>query len=582
MTASAQEILPDSSFDWMFWPVARLDPLSAWSGHVPFAHWLVAKARPLLIVELGTHTGVSYAAFCQAVRQASPFSRCFAVDTWQGDPQAGKYGEDVYESLKAFHDARFRGFSKLLRKTFDEAVEEFEDGTIDLLHIDGLHSYEAVRHDFETWLPKLSRKAVVLFHDTHEQKEGFGVWQLWDELKKRYPSFEFSHCHGLGVLKVGPDAPSAVSNLCATWEPAAIRKLQHGFQFLGEHVEMQATLLGAEVENKRLSATVANLSGALEKAQRPFETDFLAAQNQGPPAVREFAELRVPVGLSPNPGNIVVGREGYLFLLEGSNGAFSQYSLDPARADELAGAWVGLINDRARTVEAAGKAFLQLIVPEKLSVIPERFPIAVSTPTPLLARIETLLADSAAAPNYCSALTALLQGDPSTNVRKVDSHFTPIGTYRLLAAVLSGLGLEMPWTVEFDSPITATGDFAPHMLGLPIYDGYLGANPAVAEGWPAGTLVEQNAAATGRPVGGQQHWHNEQAPFQQSVMVFGNSFFANVSSGQPYLSWWMVRLFRDYHFYWTADFDPEEVARRDPDIVITQTIERFLPTLPAR
>ena len=64
--------------------------------------------------------------------------------------------------------------------------------------------------------------------------------------------------------------------------------------------------------------------------------------------------------------------------------------------------------------------------------------------------------------------------------------------------------------------------------------------------------------------------------------MFGNSFFANVSSGQPYLSWWMVRLFRDYHFYWTADFDPEEVARRDPDIVITQTIERFLPTLPAR
>ena len=135
MTASAQEILPDSSFDWMFWPVARLDPLSAWSGHVPFAHWLVAKARPLLIVELGTHTGVSYAAFCQAVRQASPFSRCFAVDTWQGDPQAGKYGEDVYESLKAFHDARFRGFSKLLRKTFDEAVEEFEDGTIDLTEV---------------------------------------------------------------------------------------------------------------------------------------------------------------------------------------------------------------------------------------------------------------------------------------------------------------------------------------------------------------------------------------------------------------------------------------------------------------
>src|SRR5438045_2700612 len=42
---------------------------SAWLEHVPFAYWLVKALRPRCFVELGTHWGVSYAAFCQAVER---------------------------------------------------------------------------------------------------------------------------------------------------------------------------------------------------------------------------------------------------------------------------------------------------------------------------------------------------------------------------------------------------------------------------------------------------------------------------------------------------------------------------------
>ena len=43
----------------LFWTPDRLGLASAWWGHVPFAHWLVAATAPRLVVELGTHTGVS-------------------------------------------------------------------------------------------------------------------------------------------------------------------------------------------------------------------------------------------------------------------------------------------------------------------------------------------------------------------------------------------------------------------------------------------------------------------------------------------------------------------------------------------
>lgn len=176
---------------------------NAWVGHLPFAAWLIQEVRPKIFVELGTHTGNSYFSFCQSVAEADISTKCYAVDTWQGDEHASLYDDDIFTTVSMYHQEHYASFSRLLRMTFDEAVSHFSDESIDLLHIDGLHTYEAVCHDFETWLPKLAPGAVILFHDTNVRERNFGVWKLWEELQVHYPNnLEFVHSHGLGVLQL--------------------------------------------------------------------------------------------------------------------------------------------------------------------------------------------------------------------------------------------------------------------------------------------------------------------------------------------------------------------------------------------
>lgn len=230
---------------------AECTPPSAWTGHIPFAGWLVEATEPATIVELGTHHGTSYLAFCQAVEANGLPTRCFAVDTWEGDEHAGVYGEEIFARLSGYHARKYGGFSRLMRMTFDEAATYFEDGSVDLLHIDGLHTYDAVRHDFETWLPKLSARGVIIFHDTCVREREFGVWRFWADISEQYPSFEFKHSHGLGIVAVGDEIPSQLQALLADAGEDEKWLVNQMFESLGSVIE-------AHSETERLTRALAH------------------------------------------------------------------------------------------------------------------------------------------------------------------------------------------------------------------------------------------------------------------------------------------------------------------------------------
>lgn len=229
----------------LFEPESLVEPY-AWAGHMPFAYWLVSLYKPKVFVELGTHSGNSYFAFCQSIKENKLETKAFAIDTWQGDQHAGYYGDDIFDNVVK-ENQKYKAFSELIRSTFDQASTEFQDSSIDLLHIDGLHTYEAVLHDFKTWLPKVAPGGFILFHDIQVRTGDFGVFKLWEELSKKYETLEFSHSHGLGVLRTpGGD------NSILSFEPKDRDLLRELFEGLGSNIFRIC-------ENHQLKGTITHL-----------------------------------------------------------------------------------------------------------------------------------------------------------------------------------------------------------------------------------------------------------------------------------------------------------------------------------
>ncbi len=203
---------------------------SDWLEHIPFAFWLMEAQKPRTFVELGTQDGASYFAFCQAAEQLAMDVDCFAIAAW-GAEAAEAAGP---ARLRQHNEAHYSAFSRLQAGDMEEAAQYFADTPVDLLHIDGFTSLHRARACFDSWLPMLSSRAVVLLHNSDVRASGHGVSQLARSLSETYPTFRFRHGNGLAVIGVGPDQPDTLSRLFeANDSPAARTAIQTIFSRLG-------------------------------------------------------------------------------------------------------------------------------------------------------------------------------------------------------------------------------------------------------------------------------------------------------------------------------------------------------------
>lgn len=160
---------------------------SAWKGHRKFAEWLVNYIQPTTSVDLGVDFG--YSLFCLANPR---IGTVYGIDSFEGDAHAGH--RNTYDSVVNVINENNYTNIKLVKGYFDDVAKTWTT-PIDILHIDGLHTTEAVANDYNTWSKFLSDSGVIIMHDTAAFKS---VKNFYDSIN--LPKLNFTHSAGLGVV----------------------------------------------------------------------------------------------------------------------------------------------------------------------------------------------------------------------------------------------------------------------------------------------------------------------------------------------------------------------------------------------
>jgi len=169
------------------------------------------ELNPKYIMEIGTANGGTLFCFCKLAREDATI---ISVDLPEG-PFGGGYPEWKIPIYQAFTKGNQKLF--LLRKdshaqeTLEEVKKILDNNQLDFLFIDGDHTYEGVKKDFEMYSPLVRKGGIIAFHDIvyhFEASYEVQVDKLWENIKSLFKTKELvfnpkQGWAGIGVMFYG-------------------------------------------------------------------------------------------------------------------------------------------------------------------------------------------------------------------------------------------------------------------------------------------------------------------------------------------------------------------------------------------
>jgi cephalosporin hydroxylase len=167
---------------------------------------IAKRIKPKIIVEIGTAQGGSLFLFC---RIADINAKIISIDL-PGGEYGGGYPKWKIPIFKTFVDGNQKIYLIRLdshkKSTYKKVKRIIGNDSIDVLFIDGDHTYDGVKKDFGMY-GKLVKRGIVALHDivAHPPEKRCEVNLFWKEIKNKYKSVEIienknQNWGGIGII----------------------------------------------------------------------------------------------------------------------------------------------------------------------------------------------------------------------------------------------------------------------------------------------------------------------------------------------------------------------------------------------
>lgn len=154
------------------------------------------KCPDLPIKCVGVEIGVLYGEFSKQILDIIQPASLTLIDpfrssdktydkTLSGLHTAYSTEDDYQKLIKKFYDEIISGLITVIRKFSYDAINDFQNNSLDFIYIDASHLYEDAKQDLNEWLPKLKPNGIMCGHD-YMEFDSFGVMQAVNEFMEQY------------------------------------------------------------------------------------------------------------------------------------------------------------------------------------------------------------------------------------------------------------------------------------------------------------------------------------------------------------------------------------------------------------